>query len=192
VISTGCLLSGGFGVRHQLLQRAVADDAPRGQHVVRQPGGVRPEPGRPPVVDGNVAGHGEQGRRRGPPDRGDQQVAVDPVAAGHLHRLHAAAAQDADDVPTAPGILDVHDVHAGTLQVERGGVPLGVRGEYDGALPGPDRVEVDQPACRRGQQHPGYVVAGEDVGALDQSRCHHEGSRPRLDQTLADVRKPAL
>ena len=84
----------------------------------------------------------------------------------------------------APGVGDMRDIHPDPAQILGCGIAVGVRGEHHRPLPGPDTVEVDQPAHRGGQHHPGHVVAREDVGPLDQPRRHDQCARPCLDQPL--------
>ena len=43
---------------------------------------------------------------------------------------------------------DAHDLHPGPLQVGDGGIAGCVGAEYDGPVPGPNRVEIDQTTDR--------------------------------------------
>src|SRR6202000_3158489 len=93
-------------------------------------------------------------------------------------------AEDLDDVTAVAGVLHPDHLDAGPVQVGRGGVAVGVGGEHHRALAGPDRVQVDQAADRGGEHDAGQVVAGEDIGPLDQAGRHDQGLGPGPDELL--------
>ena len=151
----------------QLVQRAVADDPARGQHILQlMP--TRHEPGRIVVVARQVPGHVEQRRRRGPPDRRDEQVADDFRAVFEFHRRHVARSPRPADALPAAGVHDPDHLDTDIVQVLGGGDAFVVGGEHHRSSSGSHRVQVDQPARRRGEHDPGQVVALEDIGPFDE------------------------
>ncbi len=96
------------------------------------------------------------------------------------------------DPAAGAGVDDLGDLDARGGEVRGRGVARGVRGDHDGAVTGPDGVQVRQPACGAGEHDAGQVVAAEHVRALDQPGGHDERLRPRLDQSLVDARQVPL
>jgi hypothetical protein len=78
--AAGGLFPGGGGMGEEFSEGAVAGDAAGGHDVARQGIRVGKEPGGPRVVHRAVAGHIQQGGRRGPASRGDHQVTLDRAA----------------------------------------------------------------------------------------------------------------
>ena len=109
-----------------------------------------------------------------------------------LDDAHPAPAAGPMDVLAAAGIDDTRDLDADALEVRGRGIPRGVRGEDDGALAGFHRPQIDQPPDAGRQHDAGQIVAGEDVGSLDQPGAHDERPCAHLPETLEDTRHPTL
>ncbi len=115
---------------------------------------------------------------------------VPPVA--ELDSLDAAVAPRPHDAATRAGVDDAGDLHPGPLEVGHGGIALAVGAEDDRTLARPDREEADEAPDSRRQHHPGQVVAGKDVRALDEAGGDDERLGPCLHEPLHDVGQAPL
>jgi len=180
------------GVRDQLLVASVPGDAPRGQHVVRQVTGE--EPGRARVVAGLVARHAEQGGRRGSSRSSvtsRSHSVVIPSAATHRPDapvLAGTVAADPDDVFAGPGVEHPGDLDPGLPQVIDGRVADALAVSTTARWPGLTACSLMSRRTAVDSNHPGHVVAREDVGPLDQPWGDHQDLRARLDELLGSAR----
>ena len=186
----------GLRVRHELVQRAVAGDAAGAEHGagldLRGSGRRWEEAGRHRVVAGPDSRHVQQRRGGRPTDRRRQQVGVEPCAVGeHDPRQGAAGPFGGGHRPAAAGVHEFH-CHARGVEVGGRGVTRLVGAEDNGVRAGTHRPEVEQAADALRQHDAGAVVAGEDIGALDQARRHDEDLGPRLDEAFGAARRSPL
>ena len=174
--------AGGPGVLDEFLPVAVAGETAGRQDVADRDRGEKP--GHRFVVDRSIPGHVQQGGGGGPADGRDQQIASQLRTVGQLDTLHRLRSPTGCHDVLAPAGIHHRHFRTGPLQIDGGGVPIGVGREHHRRAARLHRVHVHEPAYRAREHHTRFVVAFEHVGPLDQPRRDDQHLGPGLYQAL--------
>ena len=128
--------------------------------------------------------------------RHDDEVATERPTVDR-HAPHAApAAVRAEPRRPAAGFEPerVEDPRAGTLESPLGPAGGGVGRDHDRALPGPDRIPVDESFDGGGQHHPDEVVPGKDQRLVERPGGDDDvlGAKAKKHAAALDRHQPAF